>query len=163
MTIILKNKETLVCDDFSFKCCIGKKGLTNNKYEGDKRTPKGTFTLGPVFYRKDKFKKLETNLKKVSILKKMGWCDDPLHKKYNKLVLISKKFSYEKLYRHDYKYDLLIPINYNSKNIIRYLGSAIFIHLNKNFTPTLVCIALKKMDFLILIKLINNKTKINIL
>ena len=162
MTIILKNKETLVCDDFSFKCCIGKKGLTNNKYEGDKRTPKGTFTLGPVFYRKDKFKKLETNLKKVSILKKMGWCDDPLHKKYNKLVLISKKFSYEKLYRHDYKYDLLIPINYNTRTPKKNKGSAIFIHLTKNYKKTLGCIALKKKDFLILIKLINKNSKIKI-
>ena len=94
MTIILKNKETLVYDDFSFKCCIGRKGLTRNKYEGDKKTPRGTFTLGPVFFRKDKFKNLETKLKKVPILKKMGWCDDPLHKKYNKLIQISKKFSH---------------------------------------------------------------------
>ena len=29
MTIILKNKETLVYDDFYFKCCIGKKGITS--------------------------------------------------------------------------------------------------------------------------------------
>tara|TARA_B100001057_G_scaffold418789_1_gene438230 strand:- start:561 stop:1052 length:492 start_codon:yes stop_codon:yes gene_type:complete len=163
MTIILKNKETLIYDDFNFKCCIGKRGLTKSKLEGDKRTPKGIFTLGPVFYRKDKYKNLETKLKKVPILKKMGWCDDPLHKKYNKLIRINKKFSYEKLYRHDYKYDLLIPINYNSKNIKPNLGSAIFIHLTKKFTPTLGCIALKKADFLILIKLINNKTKIKIL
>ena len=163
MTIILKNKETLVCDDFNFKCCIGRKGLTKRKCEGDKKTPRGTFTLGPVFYRKDKFKNLETRLKKVPILKKMGWCDDPIHKKYNKLIQISKIFSHVKLYRHDYKYDLLIPINYNSKNIKPNLGSAIFIHLTKNFAPTLGCIAIKKTDFLILIKLINNKTKIKIL
>ena len=26
MTIIVKNKETLVFEDFSFKCCIGKNG-----------------------------------------------------------------------------------------------------------------------------------------
>ena len=137
--------------------------MTKRKCEGDKKTPRGTFTLGPVFYRKDKFKNLETRLKKVPILKKMGWCDDPIHKKYNKLIQISKKFSHEKLYRHDYKYDLLIPINYNSKNIKPNLGSAIFIHLTKNFAPTLGCIAIKKTDFLILIKLINNKTKIKIL
>ena len=147
MTIILKNKETLVCDDFNFKCCIGRKGLTKSKCEGDKKTPRGTFTLGPVFYRKDKFKNLETRLKKVPFLKKMGWCDDPIHKKYNKLIQISKQFSHEKLYRHDYKYDLLIPINYNSKNIKPNLGSAIFIHLTKNFAPTLGCIAIKKRIF----------------
>jgi len=52
MTIILKNKETLVYDDFSFKCCIGRKGLSKNKYEGDKKTPRGTFTLGPSFLQK---------------------------------------------------------------------------------------------------------------
>ena len=31
MTIILKNKETLKFDDFSFKCTIGKNGLSKKK------------------------------------------------------------------------------------------------------------------------------------
>ena len=39
-------------------------------------------------------------------------------------------------------------------------GSAIFIHLTKNYNPTKGCIALNKKDFLILCKLINKKTKI---
>ena len=42
-------------------------------------------------------------------------------------------------------------------------GSAIFIHLTKNYKKTLGCIALKKNDLLILLKLINKKTKIQIL
>ena len=42
-------------------------------------------------------------------------------------------------------------------------GSAIFIHLTANYQPTAGCIALSKKDFLILIKLINKKTKIRIL
>ena len=163
MTIILKNKETLVFEDFSFKCCIGKRGLTKNKKEGDKKTPKGIFTLGPIFYRKDKFNNLDTRLKKIPITRKMAWCDDPKNIRYNKLTKISPKFSHEKLFRDDYKYDLLIPINYNSKNIKPNIGSAIFIHLTKNFAPTLGCIAIQKMDFLILIKLINKKTKIKVL
>ena len=54
MTIILKNKDTLIFDDFKFRCCIGKKGITNNKIEGDKKTPSGLFSLGKVFYRKDR-------------------------------------------------------------------------------------------------------------
>ena len=33
-------------------------------------------------------------------------------------------------------------------------------HLTKNYHPTAGCIALKKQDFIILLKLINNKTKI---
>ena len=48
------------------------------------------------------------------------------------------------------------------KNIKPNKGSAIFIHLTKNYKPTAGCIALKKKDFLILIKLINKKTKIKI-
>ena len=45
MTILVKNKHTLQIDEFKFKCCIGKKGSTSNKKEGDKKTPKGTFKL----------------------------------------------------------------------------------------------------------------------
>ena len=43
MLIKVKNKGRLIVDEFSFKCSIGKKGLKNNKVEGDKSTPKGTF------------------------------------------------------------------------------------------------------------------------
>ena len=31
MTLILKNKHTLVVKDFYFKCCIGKYGLSKKK------------------------------------------------------------------------------------------------------------------------------------
>ena len=92
----------------------------------------------------------------------MGWCDDPNNKKYNKLVMISKKIKCEKMFRNDNKYDLLIPIEYNTKKIIKNKGSAIFIHLTKDFKGTLGCIAIKKNDFLILLKLLDKKTKIKI-
>ena len=162
MTIILKNKETLIFDDFSFKCCVGKKGITNNKIEGDKKTPSGLFSLGNVYYRKDRNSKPITRIKTISISKKMGWCDDTDSKKYNKLIKTSLKIRHEKLFRKDYKYDYLIPINYNTKNIIAGKGSAIFIHLTKNYSPTAGCIGIKKKDMLILLKIINKKTKIKI-
>ena len=81
-------------------------------------------------------------------------------KYYNKEIKIKKKVRCEKLFRKDHKYDYLIVINYNTKKIIPNKGSAIFIHLTKNYYPTAGCIALKKQDFIILLKLINNKTKI---
>ena len=162
MTIILKNKETLIFDDFSFRCCIGKKGITNNKIEGDKKTPSGFFSLGNVYYRKDRNSKPITRIKSISINKQMGWCDDVKSKKYNKLIKINIKAKHEKLFRKDYKYDCLIPINYNTKNIIAGKGSVIFIHLTKNYSPTAGCIGIKKKDMLILLKLINKKTKIKI-
>ena len=67
------------------------------------------------------------------------------------------------MHRRDYKYDYVIPINYNTKNIKVGKGSAIFIHLSKNYKKTAGCIALKKKDLLILLKIINQKTKIKIL
>ena len=39
-------------------------------------------------------------------------------------------------------------------------GSAIFIHLTKNYKPTAGCIALKKKDFLIFAKIIRKNSKI---
>ena len=58
MTIIVKNKDTLIFDDFKFKCCVGKNGFSKNKIEGDKKTPIGLFGLGNLYYRKDKKKNL---------------------------------------------------------------------------------------------------------
>ena len=93
----------------------------------------------------------------------MGWCDDLNNpKKYNKLIKTSKKIKYEKLKRKDDKYNLLIPIKYNFKNIKIGLGSCIFFHLTKNYKPTAGCIALSKKDFLIMLKIINKDTKIKI-
>ena len=164
MTIILKNKHTLKIEEFYFKCCIGKGGLSNKKIEGDKKTPIGTFGIEKLFFRKDRVNKPQTSMKCKEIIKNMGWCDDiSFPKKYNRLIKVGDKIKHEKLRRKDYKYDLLIPIKYNFKNPIVGLGSCIFIHLTKNYKPTAGCIALSKKDFLIILKLINKKTKIKIL
>mgnify|MGYP001301707217 CR=1 FL=1 len=114
MTILVKNKHTLQIDEFRFKCCIGKNGLTKNKKEGDKRTPRGIYKIENLYYRKDRLKKPLTLLKCVEIKRNMGWCNDIKYpRKYNKLFKIEKNVKHEKLKRKDYKYDLLIPIKYN--------------------------------------------------
>jgi len=160
MTILLKNKHTVKFDDFEFKCCIGKNGLTKFKKEGDGKTPKGIFKIEHLYFRKDRIKKPLTKLKCIEIKRNMGWCDDVKNKKYNKLIKINKNCSHEKLFRKDKKYDLLIPIKYNFTKIIPGKGSCIFIHLTSDYKPTAGCIALKEKDLLILLKLINKNTKI---
>ena len=91
MIIILKNKDTLHVDDFTFKCSIGKKGLTSKKIEGDKKTPKGIFKLDKLYYRKDRHGKPETKLQCKSIKNNMGWCNDVRNpKNYNKLITKNK-------------------------------------------------------------------------
>ena len=164
MIIFVKNKHSLQIDEFQFKCCIGKKGSTRNKKEGDNKTPKGTYKIENLYYRKDRLKKPKTSLKCIQIREDMGWCNDIRYpKKYNKPIKIEKKIKHEKLKRKDYKYDLLIPIKYNFEKPILGVGSCIFIHLTKNYTPTAGCIGLKEKDFLILLKLINKNSKIKII
>ena len=162
MIIHVKNKDTLLFDDFIFKCCIGKKGFTNKKIEGDKKTPLGKYSLGPLFYRKDRNKKPETKLKIIEIKRNMGWCDDVNNKEYNKLININKKIKCEKIFRTDYKYDYMILIKYNYNRTKKNKGSAIFLHLTKDYKKTLGCIGINKKDFEILLKVINKKTKIKI-
>ena len=162
MIISLKNKHTLKVDDFYFKCCVGKHGLSRKKKEGDKKTPKGIFRIENLYFRKDRLEKPTTSLRCVKINKNMGWCNDPKNRFYNSLIKISKKVKHEKMYRKDRKYDLVIVIDYNLKKPIPFKGSAIFIHLTENYKPTAGCIALGKNDMLVLLKIINKKTKINI-
>ena len=163
MTILVKNKHTLQIDKFKFKCCIGKNGSTNNKKEGDKKTPKGVFAIENLYFRKDRKDKPLTQLKCIKIRKNMGWCNDvSFPKKYNKLIKIKKKIKYEKLKRKDSKYDFLIPIRYNFKKPVPGLGSCIFIHLTKDYKPTAGCVALKEKDFLIMLKLIKKNSRIKI-
>ncbi len=162
MLIKVKNKDTLLFDDFIFRCVVGKKGISEKKREGDFCTPKGSFKLQTVYYRHDRIKNIETKLNIKRIQPSMGWCNDPLNKKYNSLIKVNKKIKHEKLYRKDNKYDILVVIDYNLRKPIPFRGSAIFIHLTKNFKGTAGCIALNKMDLLILLKLVNKNTMIKI-
>ena len=161
MLIKLKNKDTLIFDEFKFKCAIGKNGLKKNKTEGDKSTPKGIFSLGKLYYRSDRVPKPETNLTTKKITKNLGWCDISNNKYYNQEVSSLKNVNKEKFFRKDNKYDYLIIINYN-KNKIKNKGSAIFIHLTRDYKATNGCIAVNENDFLILAKLINKKTHIKL-
>ena len=162
MIILIKDKYTLKIDDFQFRCSVGKNGIKKNKKEGDKCTPKGIFKLNKIYYRPDRVNFFKTKLEKIKIRKNMGWCNDPKSKHYNKLIKINKKIKHEKLFRKDYKYDYLIELDYNTKKPIPFKGSAIFLHLTKNYKPTLGCVAINKNDMQILISLIKKDSFIRI-
>ena len=96
MLILIKNKDTLLYDEFKFKCCVGGKGTSYKKKEGDKKTPKGTYKLGPIYYRNDRIFKFKTKLLKIKIKKNMGWSNDVNSKTYNKQIKIDKNIRHEK-------------------------------------------------------------------
>jgi len=162
MLIKIKKNSLIITKKCKIKCAIGKNGTKKNKIEGDKSTPKGLYSLGSLYYRPDRIKNIKTKLPKIKINKKMGWCNLSKNKNYNKQIIIKNKSGFEKLYRLDHKYDALIVINYNIIKTIPNKGSAIFIHLTKNYNPTSGCIALKLKDFILLAQLCNRNTKIKI-
>ena len=156
-------KHLLLYKGYKLKCAIGKSGIVSSKKEGDLATPKGTFELGILYYRKDNNHPLKCKIKKKIIRKKMGWCNDSRSKKYNQEISFPFKYGAEKLYRKDKIYDLFINIKYNSCPVIKKKGSAIFLHIaDSKYKSTKGCIAISKNDFLKILPLINNKTKISI-
>ena len=160
MIIKLKNKDTLIVGEFKLKCCVGKKGISKNKFEGDFCTPLGKFKLGNLYWRADRVKKPETKLFCKKIKKNIGWCDDVNSSYYNKEIKLNKNAKHEKLYRIDHKYDLFILIKYNYYKTKKNKGSAIFIHLTKNYKATAGCIAVSKKDFLILSRILKKNSQI---
>ena len=161
MIIHVRNKNTLIIDDFKLKCCVGINGLNSNKKEGDYSTPKGIFNLKKLYFRKDRVGIPICRINKKVIKKNMAWCDDPKHKKNNEEIKTQNEKLKENLYRKDYKYDYVFSTSHNEQKVPN-KGSAIFIHLTSNYKPTAGCIALKKKDFEILLKLIDKKTQIKI-
>ena len=162
MHIIVK-KHSILYRGYKLKCSVGKSGTIKSKREGDLGTPKGTFTLGPLYFRKDRIESLKCKLKKIVIKKNMGLCNDSRSKKYNQEITFPFKHGAEKLYRYDGKYNIFINIKYNQSPIKKKKGSAIFLHLtSKKYKPTKGCIAITKKDFLKILPLINKNTKISI-
>ena len=161
--IIVKKSKYLKYKNFKFRCSLGKAGIKKKEKEGDNITPKGIFKITSVYYRSDRIKKIITPLKEIIIKKKMGWCDDPKSNFYNREIKLSDKFNYEKFYRKDNLYDIIVNLNYNTNPIIKNKGSAIFIHIaDKNYKPTAGCIGIKKNNLIKLLSIIKKNTKIRI-
>ena len=162
MNIELKNKF-LYFQKYKLRCSIGKRGISINKKEGDKKTPKGEFKLKYILYRKDRILDLKTRLKKIVIKKRMGWCDDPNSNYYNKIINFPSKYSAENLWKKENVYDIIIVIDYNLNPVIKNKGSAIFIHIAKRkYQPTNGCIALTKKNIKLISSKIDKKTKLKV-
>jgi L,D-peptidoglycan transpeptidase YkuD (ErfK/YbiS/YcfS/YnhG family) len=159
--IIINKSGQLKYKDLKFKCALGRAGIGKKRVEGDNITPKGTYKIIQIYYRKDRIKKISSKFKLIKINKNMGWCNDPRSEKYNQLIKLPSKYTFERLFRKDKLYDLILVLNYNINPIIKNKGSAIFIHIAKNkYKKTAGCIGLKKSDLLKLIKVVKKKTKV---
>ena len=134
--IIVKKTGQLFFLGKKYKCALGYAGIKKNKKEGDGATPSGIYSLIKIYYRKDKIKKIQSTLKKIVITKKMIWCDDNNSRFYNTQSNLPKEFSYEKLYRKDNIYDIIVVINYNI-NPVKKIKAALYFYtlLKKIINP----------------------------
>ena len=159
---IFINKKYLTFNNYKVKCAVGKRGIGHKKKEGDLITPKGKYRIKYILYRKERVK-IKSKIKKIIIKKNLGWCDDINSKQYNKLVYLPFEHKYEKLYKKENVYDIIIVLNYNMDPIVKNKGSAIFIHIaKKNYKKTEGCIAVKKTHLLQIIKNLKRNTVVTI-
>ena len=112
MHILIKNKY-LTYKNYKAKCVIGKRGIGYKRKEGDLITPKGEYRIKHILYRKDRVKKIQSKIKKTTIKKNMGWCNDSKSNNYNKLIRLPSSYNYEKLYKKDNTYDIIVVLDYN--------------------------------------------------
>jgi L,D-peptidoglycan transpeptidase YkuD (ErfK/YbiS/YcfS/YnhG family) len=160
---IVINNKNLTYKNYKVKCSIGKRGIGYKKKEGDLITPKGKFKIKFILYRKDRVKNIQTKIRKIVIRKNIGWCDDSNSKDYNKIIKLPTTYSFERLYKKENIYDIILVLDYNMRPVIKNKGSAIFIHVaKKNYKKTAGCIALKKNHLLKIIEELKNNTKVKI-
>ena len=114
-------------------------------------------------------KPLKKNYKKrIVITGGTGLLGNYFYRKYKNFYKIIKyryrieKFKIFEKWLSKRRFIYFITIEYNTKKIVPNKGSAIFLHLTKNYRPTAGCVAISQNDFLILLKIINKKSIINI-
>ena len=135
-------------------CVIGKNGTSRLKREGDGRTPVGKHQIVGILYRPDRLSKPRSWA--LPIRPRDIWSDDVKDPDYNLMGTLPSSFRYEKLFRSDHLYDLVIIVNWNWPYPVKGRGSAIFIHHWRHHGyPTEGCIALSKENLLRVVKFID--------
>lgn len=129
------------------RAALGHGGVRADKQEGDGATPIGALALRRVLYRADRGPPPECALPIEPLAPDDGWCDDPGHADYNRMVRLPHAARCEALWRADEIYDLVGVLGWNDAPVVRGRGSAIFLHVARpGYPPTEGCVALAPAD-----------------
>ena len=160
--ITVTGPQTIDIEGRTYGCRVGKAGFSDNKREGDLKTPLGRFAMRCCYVRPDRVAPPPvTGLKLIPLSRNDGWCDAPHHALYNQFVKLPFDNSHEKLWRDDRLYDLIIPLGYNDNPVVLGLGSAIFLHLMRpDGGGTEGCIALERSVLLGVLPRLNSETQV---
>jgi L,D-peptidoglycan transpeptidase YkuD (ErfK/YbiS/YcfS/YnhG family) len=131
-----------------FRAALGARVLIH-KQEGDEATPAGLLPLRRVLYRADRVRPPACAVPIEPIAQTDGWCDDPTHRDYNRMVRLPHDGRCEELWRADGLYDVVGVLGWNDAPVERKRGSAIFLHVARpDYAPTKGCVALALPDLL---------------
>jgi L,D-peptidoglycan transpeptidase YkuD (ErfK/YbiS/YcfS/YnhG family) len=130
-----------------FRASLGRGGIRRDKQEGDGATPSGALPLRRVLYRADRVARPDCAVPVEPLAPEDGWCDDPAHPDYNRMIRLPHPARHEALWRDDGVYDIIGVLGWNDQPAIRDRGSAIFLHVARpDFAPTEGCVALALPD-----------------
>ncbi|MEM6460818.1 MAG: L,D-transpeptidase family protein [Pseudomonadota bacterium] len=133
---------SIVAHGVRFHAVLGRSGCTAYKREGDGATPRGSMRIIQGYYRADRVRLPETQLRMLPIRRDLGWCDAPTNPSYNRAVRLPFSASHERMVREDRLYDICLVLDWNLTERRRYRGSAIFLHqTHPTGRPTDGCIA----------------------
>ena len=122
---------------------LGIGGIRADKREGDGATPPGLLALRRVLYRADRGPVPACGVPREVLAPDDGWCDDPGHPDYNRMVRLPHPARHERLWRDNELYDIIGVLGWNDDPVLRGRGSAIFLHTAPpDGRPTAGCIAL---------------------
>ncbi len=127
----------------TLRAALGRGGVRADKTEGDGATPAGLLKLRRVLYRADRGRAPACAVPVELLAPEDGWCDDPAHPDYNRMVRLPHPARHERLWRDDAVYDVIGVLGWNDAPVQRGRGSAIFLHVARpDFAPTEGCVAL---------------------
>lgn len=139
----------LTLRDRVLRVALGRTGVIPHKQEGDGATPAGVMPLRRVLYRADRLRPPECAVPMEPIGENDGWCDDPSHRDYNRMIRLPHEAHHEELWRPDGLYDVVGVLGWNDSPVVPGGGSAIFLHVARpDFGPTEGCVALALADLL---------------
>lgn len=144
---ILRPDGRLLFGSRILRAALGRGGVQRDKQEGDGATPAGILPLRRVLYRAARVAPPACVVPVEPIGEGDGWCDDPAHPDYNRMVRLPHAAHCEALWRADRVYDIVGVLGWNDSPPERGRGSAIFLHVAApDFSPTAGCIALAEPD-----------------
>jgi L,D-peptidoglycan transpeptidase YkuD (ErfK/YbiS/YcfS/YnhG family) len=139
----------LVFAGMRYRAALGRGGVTAAKREGDGATPAGLLPLRRLLYRADRVRRPRTGLPTLPLAPHDGWCDEPGHRDYNRMVRLPHEARHEALWREDGLYDVIGVLGWNDDQVIAGRGSAIFLHVARpDLAPTEGCIAVELRDLM---------------